>query len=157
MPDDLSFTIDTRELDHVLSSLPVQLQKRILRESLQAAGDVILEAMVSLAPERTDEPMPSSTSLPAGILRADLQTDVRVSESSGARVRIGPGEIAGHVARWQNNGYNLTTHGRKRQRKAIRAIPGKHFIESAADEAGQAALDTLVEHIAKGLADAQKE
>ena len=151
MADGLSISIDTRALDAALSKLPEKLQKRVLKNALQAGGDVILEEMTALAPERTDEPTPDSTALPPGILKADLQTQVTVGTTTGANVKIGPGEIAGHVARWQNNGYNLTSHGKKRGRKVIKAISGKHFIEAAVDAAGQKALDAMIDSIAQAL------
>jgi hypothetical protein len=151
MADELSITIDTKALDDALSKLPTKLQTRILKQALQAGGDVILEEMRTLAPERTDEDTPDSTSLPPGILKADLQTQVTVSTTTGANVKIGPGEIAGRVAKWQNNGYNLTTHGKKRGRKVIKAVPGKHFIEGAMDTAGQKALDAMIGTIVQAL------
>lgn len=161
MADDLEISIDTRALDEVLSSLPLKVQKKIVGKALQAAGDVVLVRMKVLCPERVDEPTPDSTSLPPGMMRMDLQTAVNVSESHGAEVRIGPGQIAGHVARWVNNGWNLTRGGRRRVRKdgravgrgkVIKTIPGQHFIEAALDEAGQAAVDTMVSVVAEELA-----
>jgi hypothetical protein len=151
MADELSITIDTRALDEALSKLSEKIQKRVLKNALQAGGDVILEEMRTLAPERTDEPTPDSTGLPPGILKADLHTQVTVNATTCANIKIGPGDIAGHVARWQNNGYNLTTHGKKRGRKVIKAIPGKHFIEAAMDTAGQKALDAMIGSIALAL------
>jgi hypothetical protein len=152
MPEDADLIINTKALDEALSKLSDKVQKEFVTKALQAAGDVILQAMVTLAPERTDEQTPDSTSLPPGILRADLHTQIIVG-SSGARVKIGPTEVAGHVARWQNNGWILTGHGKsKGGRKRIKDISGKHFIEQATDEAGQAALDAAVASLTESLA-----
>lgn len=152
--DDLSFSIDTRELDKALSGLPEKVSKQIVEDALQAAGNVVLEEMVALAPERTDEMNPASNSLPPGILKADLHVDVSVSASGGANVRIGPTAVAGRVARWANNGFTLTGHGKsRRSRRIIRAIPGKHFVEGAFDVTAQRALDVLAEQIGQGLTD----
>jgi Bacteriophage HK97-gp10, putative tail-component len=150
MAEDVDLVIDTKALEAALSQLPTKIQKQYMTQALQAAGDVILEAMVAHAPERTDEETPDSTSLPPGILKADLHAQVIIG-TSGARVKVGPTEVAGHVARWQNNGYYLTSHGKKRSRKQIKQIPGKHFIEAATDEAGQAALDAAVASLSESI------
>lgn len=147
MADELSFNIDTRELNEALSKLPDRVQKRIVVNALQSAGDVMLSAVKAHTPERTDGETPGSDALPPGILREDMHTEVAVSETKGARLRVGPTEIAGHVARWINNGWTLTSHDGKK----IKDIPGKHFIEAAFDETAQAALDVLTDSIAEQL------
>jgi len=108
--------------------------------------------MKQLAPERTDEATPEGNSLPQGILREDLHTQVIVSASGESRVKIGPTEIAGHVCRWVNNGWMLTSHGKsKAGRKQIKQIPGKHFMEAAIDEAAQSAVDAMIQSLADSL------
>jgi hypothetical protein len=153
--DDIDLKTDTSQFDALLAKLPIKVAGKIVKDALQAGGDVIVTAMKALAPERTDEPMPDSTGLPPGILREDLHTQVTLGATQGANVKIGPSEIAGHVTRWQNNGWVLTGHGKgKRGRKAIKSIPGKHFMEAAVDEAGEAAVDAFVAKLAEGLASA---
>lgn len=153
MADELEFKVDTSELDAALSKLPDKVQKRLVVNALHSAGDVMLSAMKAHTPESTDEPTPGSDSLPPGILREDMHMEVTVSETKGARLRVGPTEIAGHVARWVNNGWTLTTHSGKK----IKDIPGKHFIEAAFDESAQAALDVLTDSIADGIANYNEE
>ncbi len=159
MAEDIDLIIDTKELDARLSALPGKIQKEYVTKALEAAGNVILEAMVAHAPERTDEETPDSNSLPPGILKADLHAQVIIGQS-GARVRIGPTEIAGRVARWINDGWIHTGHGKSRRgRKRSRnkdtgevlEIPGTHFIERATDESGQAALDAAVASLSESL------
>lgn len=147
MSDELEFKIDTSQLDAALAKLPDHVQTRVLKNALESAGDVILEAIKAHTPERTDEPTPGSNSLPEGILREDMHAQVIVSETKGAKLRVGPTDIAGHVARWINNGWALTSHdGRK-----IRDIPGKHFIEAGFDESAQGALDAMTDALAEGI------
>lgn len=153
MPDELHFKVDTSELDAALSKLPDKVQKRIVVNALQSAGDVMLTALKAHTPESTDEETPDSNSLPPGIMREDMHTEVTVSETKGARLRVGPTQIAGHVARWVNNGWTLTSHDGKK----IKDIPGKHFIEAAFDETALSALDVLTESIAEGLANYNEE
>ena len=143
--------IDTSKFDAKLAQLPLKVSGKIMRDALQAGGDVLLGTMKALAPERTDEPTPNSDSLPPGILREDLHTQVSVSATQGARLRVGPTEIAGHVARWQNNGWMLTRKT-KNGKKQIREIPGRFFMESSVDESGEAAVDAFVQKLAEGLA-----
>ena len=144
MDDGVEFVVDTRELDAALTALPRKLAGAAMRAALQAAGDVMLEAIEAHTPERTDEETPDSTSLGPGILKADMHTEIQVNSKFMPRVKVGPSSIAGHVARWQNNGYNLTTHRRSRAgRKVIRAIPGKHFLEAGFDESAETAVDVF--------------
>jgi len=147
LSDELEFKIDTSQLDEALSKLPDRIQKRIVGNALEAAGDVMLAAIKAHTPEQTDEPTPGSHALPPGILKEDMHAQVTVSESKGARLRVGPTEISAHVARWQNNGWTLTSHGGKK----IKDIPGKHFIEAGFDESAQSALDALTDAIADGI------
>jgi hypothetical protein len=150
MADDISITIDTVALDKALAELPLKVSKRYMRKALKVAGDIILASTVALAPERTDETTPGGRSLPPGILKRDLCSKVTVTENF-AGVKIGPTEIAGHVCKWQNNGWELTTHGRRKSRKKIRQIPGKHFMEAGADEASAKAVDAFVQSLAQAL------
>jgi hypothetical protein len=142
MPDTIDLILDTREMDAALKALPAKLAERAMRAALHAAGDVMLDAVVAHTPERTDEEMPNSDSLPPGILKADMHTEVLVGGSYAPRVKVGPSKIAGHVARWQNNGYTLTSHGRSKSgRRAIRAIAGQHFLEAGFDESAETAVN----------------
>ncbi len=150
--DDFSISIDTRDLEAKLSALPEKVQKKALQKALQAAGDVMLAAVVIHTPERTDEPTPDSTSLPPGILKADMHTQVTVNQTSGAVVKVGPTSIGGHVGRWQNNGWDLTVGGRKgKGGKVIRQIPGKLFMEAAFDESSPTALSTFYESLGSAI------
>ena len=146
MADDIQINIDTSQFETKLKALPAAVANRYLRTALQAAGDVVLAPMKQLAPERTDETTPDENSLPPGILREDLSTQVTLG-ANGAKVKVGPTAVAGHVCRWQNNGWMLTSHGGKK----IKQIPGKHFMEAAFDEAAEAAVEALVNSLAESL------
>ena len=153
MPDDFELKIDTSQFDAMLAKLPAKVFGRIMKEALQTAGDVILGSMKILAPEQTNEPTPGSNALPPGILREDLHTQVTVSETKGAQVKVGPTEIAGHVARWVNNGFMLTLHNGKQ----IKQIPGKFFMEAAMDEAAEIAVEAFATSLSVGLEDENEE
>ncbi len=149
--DDISVSIDTAQIEAALSALPERVSGRILKRALQDAASIVQESIAALAPQRTDEPTPSSNGLPPGILRADIQTEVRISGRDGAIAKIGPTDLTAHVARWIEKGFILTTHGRKRSRRQIKQIPGRHFMASGFDESAQSALDTLIESLRTAL------
>ena len=65
--------------------------------------------------------------------------------------KLGKANKTGRVAYWQNNGWTLTGHGNWRSRKAIRAIPGKHFLEAAFDESAETATNVFLATLADGL------
>ena len=144
----LSLDVDTTMLEEMMRSLPDAVARKAMRKALRAAGQEILNPMITLAPERTGTPTPKGDSLPPGVLKADLGTRIRLEEDGGS-VFIGPSRDTAHVARWINDGWTLTGH--KPGKKTIRDIPGKHFIEGAADEGAQRAVnaftDTLMEEI----------
>ncbi len=143
MADVIDFSVDTRDFEKALKALPKKLREVAMQHALQAAGDVMLDPIVALTPERTDEEMPNSNALTPGIAKADIHTEVELKGES-PRVKVGPSRIAGYVVRWQNNGYMLTSHGKRSKRNAIRAITGKHFLEAGFDESIEKAIDTFV-------------
>jgi hypothetical protein len=147
MANDISLHIETAKLEEQLNNLPEKIRSKYVKAALQTAGDIILQEMVAQAPERTDEPTPDSDSLPPGVLKADLHTQLK-----GGAILIGPSEIAGPVARWIEKGWTVTGHGKsKRGRKKIKAIPGKHFMSGAVDVAGEAAVNAFVESLSNAL------
>src|SRR5579859_5085374 len=144
MPE-IGLDVDTRELDKLLAALPPKISKQYLKTALEAGGDVILRAMVARAPYRTDDKTSDGSSLPPGILKADLTTDVKIfSDGGGGRVNVGPTQIAGYVARWQNNGWAVTTRGTHRK---IKDKPGSLFMQGAYDESSESALQAFIENL----------
>jgi hypothetical protein len=152
--DTIDLQIDTRELEAALLRLSKRMAGEVMREALQAGGDVLLESVVVHTPERTDELTPEQTSLPPGILKADMHTEIQISRKYGnARIKVGPSkDIGGLVAYRQENGWTLTAHG-KRGRK-IRDIPGKHFMAAAFDESANGAVDAFLNALAEALSKA---
>lgn len=151
--DSIDLKFDTRALEKALSDLPAKLAKQYMQQAMEAGGKVMQEALVAHTPERTDEVTPDGTSLPPGILKADMQVQVIVTGQSNPKVRVGPTEIGGNVARWQNNGWMLTGHGKsKASRKRIKEVgKNKNFISTAFDEAAEAAVDTILSTLAEAL------
>jgi hypothetical protein len=181
MADEIELRFDTRELDAALKALPAKLRGALMAKALQAGGDVMLDAMVEETPERTDDETPDGTSLPPGMLKAAMTTELVMPNSDGLvregrgfksggspRIKVGPQRVGaanrfGRTAYWVNNGWMLTGHASrsnpnaprgKRGFKAgrkIREIEGQHFIEKAFDRSAESAVDTFLETLASGL------
>jgi hypothetical protein len=151
MADEIELRVDTRELEAALKALPQRIARSAAGSALQAGGDIMLAAVVAHTPERTDEETPEQTSLPPGILKADMHTEIQFSRKYGnARIKVGPSKaIGGLVAYRQNNGWILTAHG-KAGRK-IKAMPGKHFLEAAFDESADIAVNTFLGVLGENL------
>jgi hypothetical protein len=155
MSDEITLTIDTREMERALKALTQRAARSAMGAGLQAAGNVMLDAVVAHTPERTGEETPEQTSLPPGILKADMHTEIQFSRKYGnGRVKVGPSRaIGGLVAYRQNNGWILTAHGGKTKGggRKIRSIAAKHFLESAFDESSQTAVDMFLATLADNL------
>lgn len=164
--DDISIHIDTSELERALLSLPQELSGPVIVDCLQAAGDVMLGALVDHTPERADEDTPESTALPPGVMKADMTTEVVFREGKIPAVKVGPTELTGRVVYWQNEGYDLVKGGYRKQvlnrkgqptgrtrgpGKLIKHISGTHFMEAAFEESSETAVDTLVETLGQRL------
>lgn len=153
MSDEITLTVDTRECERALMALGEKVRGNIMKQALQAGGDVMAEALEAHTPERTGEETPNGTSLPPGIMKADVTTETQTAgQYPTARIKVGFSSISAYVAYWQNEGWNLTKGGQrhidKRGRvhgngKVIRAIPGKHFIEASFDESAETAVDVF--------------
>jgi hypothetical protein len=157
MADELAFSVDTKALDVALSGLSIKTQTKILANALSKGGAIATAAIkanaAASAKKDRQTPTPKSNSLPEEIMREDIHAVVKVSEG-GANCKIGGTELAGYVIRWQNNGWKLTSHGRKRNRRQIKAIPGRYFIEGGMDESKQEVLDAMIEAIEEGIRNA---
>jgi hypothetical protein len=82
-----------------------------------------------------------------------MHTEIQISRKyDNARVKIGPSkDIGGLVAYRQENGWTLTTHGKRGHK--IREIHGKHFLAAAFDEAAEEAVDVFLGNLAASLDD----
>ena len=150
--DDFSVKVDTSEVERALMAMPAKLAKRAARGGLQAAGEVMLAAMVALCPERTDEPTSDSNSLAPGVLKESLTTQVQVGTKNAPRVKVGPPRETAHVAWWIENGFDLISGGRRgKGGHLIRHIDGKHFMSGAFDESAEKAVDVLLEQLRTAL------
>jgi len=169
--DDLSIKFDTHEWNDLLKSLPQALAGKAVSASLAAGGAVLADAMEVEAPERTDDPTPGSNSLPPGILKHDVSFQVQMSSGHMPRVKVGCTEVAGRVAGWIENGFDVVVHGKKSAKeKRTGTVSAKHTpktgakhvdanpfmaraFESAIEDATNATLDSLQQSLTKAIAE----
>jgi hypothetical protein len=67
------------------------------------------------------------------------------------RVKVGSSKYTAHVSHWIEDGWTLTSHGKKHTGHAIRHIPGAHFMASASDETRDSASQALLDGLSAGL------
>jgi HK97 gp10 family phage protein len=160
MPDEVRLAIDTHEWEAMLAALPKRVARRAVRQALQAGGDVIAEAMVAEAPERTDTPTPGSDALPPGVLKDDIGTQVQIGTKYAPRVKVGCSEIATHVAWWVENGFDHVEGGRKldprryTQKKVgtvTRHIDANPFMARAFDASIERATEVMLQNLGTTL------
>jgi hypothetical protein len=152
MADGLSLKIDTTKFEALLKAMPQRVARRAVRQALQAGGDVIQEAMVAEAPQRTDAPTPGSDALPPGILKADLSVQVTVGTKDDPIVRVGPSRDTAHVAWWIENGFDHVEGGRKRKGgKVTKHIDANPFMLRAFDSSISSAVDAMISSLAGSL------
>jgi len=146
--DEIRIDIDTKLLDELLSQLPEKVAKEYMHQALDAAGQILVTEVKANTPVRTGEITNDmkSTALPPGILREDV-----TSNNNGKNtLKVGCTSIGSHVMRWVEKGYTLTTHGgKKRKRKTIKNIPGKHIMQRAMDTKGAEAIRAFAEKLAE--------
>ncbi len=143
MPNDFDIAIDTREMDAMLGSMDNKLAKGAVRGALQAAGNVMLVPMKILCPEKTAESDESSNSLPPGVLRESLTTQVQVGRVRPPRVKVGCPIETNHVGWLIEEGFDNV--------KSKTHISGKHFISGAFDESAEEAVNVLLVELGKVL------
>jgi HK97 gp10 family phage protein len=151
--DDIEVTVSgLDELGEQLEQLDLALQKRILFASLKSAGEVFLAPMKERCPVSVDAVAESTntTRLVQGALRRDLKVRAK-ADRAAPTVYVGPGKDTFHVARWIENGFDLTTHGRKRQRRVIRHIKATPFIRPAFDANTEKAVEAFANALNDGL------
>jgi hypothetical protein len=103
-------SIDTSELDglaDLLGRFPLEVQDKMVKQSLGAGAAVLMFGVMELTPVRTDEVTGESTSLKPGMLKADIHA---VAGRSGRAWYIGAGPLTAHVMRWLERGH-LIVHG----------------------------------------------
>jgi hypothetical protein len=152
MADLITMELDTADLDEKLKALGEKMAGKVLKQALTSAGLVFKEAMIQAAPERTDG-VQGGDALPPGALKADIGGDVLMRpEREMGVVRVGPSKLTEYVARWLEQGHEIKTHGKARNRRVVGHAPPHKFMAPAFDAASQIALDAFLETINEAIA-----
>ena len=146
MPDRIEFKINGADvLQRRLEALPHKIAVRVLKTALKRAASYVLEAMRALAPKRT------------GFL----------SEHFNVRMHTKREDIAASAFIGPEGKMNYPARGRKHRTIAVASVArftelgtskesANPFMTQAFETTKDQALQTIVEEIQKGLADAEK-
>lgn len=149
-----------RELQAALDRAKGPQAQRVLARGLRAGAEVFQAAIEERAPVRPA--LPSSTALPPGALRGDIEIHtLRTAEPGGAAVTVGPGKYTAHVARWVEFGHRLVRGGQskllpsgKTRGRGVHAgaVPPHPFLRPAFEAAQREALAAAEASIRAGVA-----
>lgn len=144
---DVRLKVDWKELYLTLNALTPEKQTEILKPALKAGGDIIGAKATALAPAKT------------GALRRAIKVSSLKAKPGNAKVRIqvGKGAYKGdeYYAAFQEWGWKQGK--RPRGGKTARAndtrkeIPGRHYMENAVVQAGEAAISKINEMVLDGI------
>ena len=138
--------IDTSELDgfaDLLEKFPLEVQNKMVRQSVGAGAAVFMLGVMEKAPVRTDDAGPKSDALPPGMLKADIHA---VAGKTGRAWYIGAGPKTAYVLRWLERGH-LLVRGGKRGKHSIGHVPAHPVLRPAFDEYWQRALHATAEEL----------
>jgi hypothetical protein len=107
-------------LDEKLHDLIREKGEQILRKGLRAGGEIIQQAAIEMAPERTDgygggksNAKNPAWDLPPGALKSDIGLRVGWDKGTGGLTAfIGPGKFTRNVAEWVEYGHAVVRGGR---------------------------------------------
>lgn len=132
-------SIDTSELDglaELLDRFPLEVQDKMVKQSLGAGAAVLMLGVMEKAPVRTDDAGAKSDALPPGLLKADIHA---VASKTGRTWYIGAGVKTAYVLRWLERGHQLVRGG-KGGKKNIGHVPAHPVLRPAFDEYWRTAL-----------------
>ena len=68
-----------------------------------------------------------------------------------ASVDVGPGEATSYVGRFIEDGHDIVTHGKKRNRRIVGHVEAKPWMQPAFEATAQEALDKISDVVAEGI------
>jgi len=155
-------TIDTHELDgfaELLDRFPVEVQNKMVKQSLGAGAAVFMLGVIQKLPPRPEAPSPHSTASQPGALAADIHA---VASSSGRTWFVGAGPTMAYLLRWLEYGHQLVKGGQipwtdgKRRRggtgRVIGHVPAYPALRPAFDTYWQNALHAFSEELQTRMA-----
>lgn len=157
-------TIDTSELDglaELLGRFPLEVQDKMLKQSLGAGAAVLMLKVMEKCPVRLDEPTAKSTGAKPGWLKANIGAE---ASKSGRAWYIGAGTMMAYLMRWLERGHLLVAGGRiawtdgKRSHrgtggKVIGHVPPHPVLRPAFDEGWRMAVKATAVELQTRIAD----
>jgi hypothetical protein len=167
MPDD-EISVDTSELDglaELLDRFPLDVQDKMIKQSLGAGAAVFMLGVMEKTPVRTDEVTGKSTALKPGMVKADIHA---VAGKSGRAWYIGAGPKTAFVMRWLERGHLLVkggttawTNGKRSRRGSgghvIKHVPAHPVLRPAFDGYWRTALHATAVELEARIAKYWKE
>jgi HK97 gp10 family phage protein len=143
----LEFTLTGDDkLDRAFQALPRIVQKKVLREGLRPAAKLVKAAAVAKAPKRTGA-LAGAIKVRAGKRSRKYPNSVRVQVAVGKEWFKGD-EFYGAFEEFGWKSGRRVKKGRADHRKQI---PGRHFIQGAYQDQGEAAKQVAQSKIVEGI------
>jgi HK97 gp10 family phage protein len=98
------------EFEGSMVQLSIDLPEKVIRRGLRDGGRVVQAAVTEAAPVRPD--LPSSTALPPGALKADIELRVRKENDGSFSAIIRPGKYTRYAAYLVEYGHKLVVGGK---------------------------------------------
>lgn len=142
------------EFEGAMVQLSIDLPEKVIRKGLRAGGQVVQAAVTLAAPVR-DPSKPSTTALPPGALKSDIELRVMKESDGSFSALIQPGKYTRYAARLVEYGHEMIVGGRKGKGGAsIGQVPAHPFFRPAFEGSEQGAMVVAEEVI---LAEIEKE
>ena len=151
------------ELEKNFELLQTKAVEKIIRKALRKGGKLMQAELTEAAPTRPD--LPSTTALPVGALKTDIQVSVKKT-ATGFVATVGPGSWTEHAARFTEYGHRMVTGGYSKKTSKGTRGPGKEVgfvaarpwvrptFERTADSIAAVICDSMTEDTAKAALDA---
>lgn len=135
------------EFEGAMMQLSVDLPEKVIRKGLRKGGEVVQVAVTLATPIRNPS-LPSTTALPPGALKSDVELHV-VKESDGSfSAVIGFGKYTRYAAYLVEYGHELVVGGRKgKGGTSIGMVPAHPFFRPAFEGSEQGAMMVTEEAI----------
>lgn len=144
-------SIDTSELDgfaELLDRFPLEVQDKMVKQSLGAGAAVFMLGVMEKAPVRTDDAGSKSDALAPGMLKADIHA---VAGRNGRAWYIGAGPKTAYVLRWLERGHLLLRKS-KLGKHVIGHVPAHPVLRPAFDQYWKTALHATAEELGTRMA-----
>lgn len=141
------------EFEGAMEKLAIDLPEKVIRKGLRAGGQVVQVAVTLATPVR-DPNLPSTTALPPGAMKSDVELHVVKEEDASFSAVINFGKYTRYAAYLVEYGHELVVGGRKgKGGTSIGQVPAHPFFRPAFEGSEQGAMvvaeETILDEIEK--------